>query len=353
MVKAGRDGGWSVGSGSRTVSAPGLALDVVDTTGAGDSFDAGYLAALWPARPTRPTAAVGDDGRVALDPRAGGTGGRRPATTSGPRDHLLRAEPVAGRGVPGRPGTGIQRPSLVRRVAGGKALNAARAAARLGAEVSAVVLLGGPIGELVGRLAVADGLELRTVPGGQPTRMCVSIHPEDGEPVEVYEPAVAVSPVRARRHGRRARRVLDERPGWCLVSGGLPESVGADAMTRVVRAARRAGARLRWTTHGSALAATLGDPPDLIEVEPPEAAEVLGADDGAGAVDLAAALHEATGVTCVVTGRDRGSGRRRPSRRPACGADNSRRPLPRWAAATRSSPGSPLRWRRRLTCRPP
>ena len=46
VVNAGRDGGWSVRSESPALSAPGLVLDVVDTTGAGDSFDAGYLAAL-------------------------------------------------------------------------------------------------------------------------------------------------------------------------------------------------------------------------------------------------------------------------------------------------------------------
>ena len=48
VVKAGRDGGWSLRGGGVPVRHPGLVLDVVDTTGAGDSFDAGYLAA-WTA----------------------------------------------------------------------------------------------------------------------------------------------------------------------------------------------------------------------------------------------------------------------------------------------------------------
>jgi ribokinase len=46
VVKDGADGGWSVGADGDVVHAPGVAVDVVDTTGAGDSFDAGYLAAL-------------------------------------------------------------------------------------------------------------------------------------------------------------------------------------------------------------------------------------------------------------------------------------------------------------------
>lgn len=46
VVKDGADGGWSVGADGEVVRAPGVAVDVVDTTGAGDSFDAGYLAAL-------------------------------------------------------------------------------------------------------------------------------------------------------------------------------------------------------------------------------------------------------------------------------------------------------------------
>jgi sugar/nucleoside kinase (ribokinase family) len=46
VVKAGADGGWSLGRTVPLASAPGLVIDVVDTTGAGDSFDAGYLAAV-------------------------------------------------------------------------------------------------------------------------------------------------------------------------------------------------------------------------------------------------------------------------------------------------------------------
>lgn len=50
VVKSGAEGGISVGAaGVSTVDvvrAPGLTIDVVDTTGAGDSFDAGYLAAF-------------------------------------------------------------------------------------------------------------------------------------------------------------------------------------------------------------------------------------------------------------------------------------------------------------------
>jgi sugar/nucleoside kinase (ribokinase family) len=46
VVKDGAAGGWSVAPDGTRTHAPGLRVDVVDTTGAGDSFDAGYLAAL-------------------------------------------------------------------------------------------------------------------------------------------------------------------------------------------------------------------------------------------------------------------------------------------------------------------
>jgi sugar/nucleoside kinase (ribokinase family) len=46
VVKAGAEGGIAFEGGARVAAAGGLQVTVADTTGAGDSFDAGYLAAL-------------------------------------------------------------------------------------------------------------------------------------------------------------------------------------------------------------------------------------------------------------------------------------------------------------------
>ncbi len=46
VVKDGAAGGWSLAPDGTRSQAPGLRVVVVDTTGAGDSFDAGYLAAI-------------------------------------------------------------------------------------------------------------------------------------------------------------------------------------------------------------------------------------------------------------------------------------------------------------------
>ena len=46
VVKSGADGAESHGPDGTVTRAAGLAIEVVDTTGAGDSFDAGYLAAM-------------------------------------------------------------------------------------------------------------------------------------------------------------------------------------------------------------------------------------------------------------------------------------------------------------------
>jgi sugar/nucleoside kinase (ribokinase family) len=55
VVKDGARGGWSVTASGERHAAPGLTIEVVDTTGAGDSFDAGYLAAVFHGVPDEST----------------------------------------------------------------------------------------------------------------------------------------------------------------------------------------------------------------------------------------------------------------------------------------------------------
>lgn len=74
-VKDGAAGGFAV-AGDLLARAPGLAMDVVDTTGAGDSFDAGFLAA-WLSGLDLATAVRWGTAAGSLSTRgAGGTGGQ-------------------------------------------------------------------------------------------------------------------------------------------------------------------------------------------------------------------------------------------------------------------------------------
>ena len=149
------------------------------------------------------------------------------------------------------------------RVAGGKALNAARAAALLGSTVAAVAVLGGGTGAVVADLARADGLELRVVDGVALTRTCVSIHARStGALTEIYEHATPVS----RAAFVELLDVLAEHarapdPAGAWSAAGFPESLGDDALRELVDVAVRAGARVAVDSHGPVLGALLSGGP--------------------------------------------------------------------------------------------
>ncbi|MBH0082673.1 carbohydrate kinase family protein [Salinibacterium sp. SWN167] len=87
VVKDGAAGGWSRSPDGTTVRAPGIRLDVVDTTGAGDSFDAGYLAAVAHGVADEQTRVRWAAVAGSLSTRAsGGTGAQ--ATLAQLREHL-------------------------------------------------------------------------------------------------------------------------------------------------------------------------------------------------------------------------------------------------------------------------
>ncbi len=88
---------------------------------------------------------------------------------------------------------GTVRPTAVFRAAGGKALNAARAARLLGTSVRAVAILGGSTGEFIRQDLAAAGVPLEAVRAAADTRTCVSIaSAASGRLTELYEHPSAI-----------------------------------------------------------------------------------------------------------------------------------------------------------------
>jgi 1-phosphofructokinase family hexose kinase len=167
---------------------------------------------------------------------------------------------------------GIHRPARVVAVAGGKALNAARAAHALGADVHAVALLGGHTGRWVAAALAEEGVTCDAVAGPGETRMCLSVS-DGGTLTEFYEPGPAVDAEHWTALEAVAARVAANAT-WVGVAGSLPPGAPADGPARLLRAARAAGARVALDLSGEALALALAVGPDFVKVNAGEAAEL-------------------------------------------------------------------------------
>ena len=145
-IKLGAEGAIAV-SGGETVTARAPAVDVVDTTGAGDSFNAGLIAGRLAGRPPAAALALAVACGTLSTRAAGRHGG--PARDSPRRRRRSQRRMICVAANPSADATfsvdrlepgAIHRPTAYVRVAGGKAMNVARAAVRLGGEAAVVVL---------------------------------------------------------------------------------------------------------------------------------------------------------------------------------------------------------------------
>lgn len=205
--------------------------------------------------------------------------------------------------VPGE----VHRPGSVHRVAGGKSLNAARAAAALGADVSAIAVLWGVGGEVVAQGLAAAGVELTRIGGSMETRTCVSIaSTADGRMTEIYERATPVSSTEWESVTEAALRVLPRRPGWLAVSGSVPSSLDDRALALLIELGANAGVSVAIDSHGLPLGLAVDAGPALVKVNRAEAAALLGR-DGGDVLELATAIHERSAGVVVVTDGVNGS----------------------------------------------
>jgi 1-phosphofructokinase family hexose kinase len=186
----------------------------------------------------------------------------------------------------------IHRPDAATADAGGKGLNAARAAHVLGADVRAVALVAGHAGRWIADRLAADGVPADLIWGAGETRTCLSVA-TGGALTEFYEhgdaPGDDVWAVFAARVAAVAGRAA-----WVALCGSLPPGVDASEAARLVAAARAAGARVAVDHSGAALDAAVDAGPDLVKVNAAEAQELTGeADPLAAAIALRARLGAA------------------------------------------------------------
>ena len=198
---------------------------------------------------------------------------------------------------------GITRPREVHRVAGGKALNVARAAAMLGAPVRAVVPLGGEIGQLVHALLLGSGIDLVTVHTAGQTRSCLSIAADDDDRLtELYEPSMRLTASAWAAVVEHVEELPVDPGGWLVLSGSIPAGVALAALVALLNTCRSAGLRVAIDSHGAALAALVdGVRPELVKVNRSEATGLLGLPEETSIGTLADGIRERTGGLVVLT----------------------------------------------------
>lgn len=161
--------------------------------------------------------------------------------------------------VPGQ----VHRTSRVSLGAGGKGLNAARAARAIGQPAKVAGILAGHTGALVADLAAAEGLDTawhhRT--HGE-TRVCLLLNHDQGDATVINEAGEDLAPQEWRdfaalveRQAGRARAVA--------FAGSVPPSVDPDAYVDLCRSLARLTGRVYVDTNEAHLAAVLRDPRGL------------------------------------------------------------------------------------------
>ena len=176
----------------------------------------------------------------------------------------------------------IHRPDTVVAVAGGKGLNAARAAVALGARATAVAIVAGRAGDWIAEQLEVGGVAavlVRDVAGGEETRTCLSVLDRStGRLTEFYEPGAAIQPgTWAAFEDAIAAELVAGDVAAVVCSGSLPPGAPVDGYARIVRIAREAGGIATIVdTHGAPLGLAVAERPSIVKVNAAEAAEATG-----------------------------------------------------------------------------
>jgi 1-phosphofructokinase family hexose kinase len=171
---------------------------------------------------------------------------------------------------------------------GGQGVNLARTAIELGADATAIALLGGSTGDEVEAILAHEGTPAILVRTSQPTRVFVGIREHASQRSLLLN---SPGPERSRTDADRILAALEQAmatrpPSWVACCGSLPPGFDADFYAEAGRLARRAGCRFVTDCDGPALKAAAARA-DLLVPNHHEAGRLL--ERNAGDVDAAAA----------------------------------------------------------------
>jgi 1-phosphofructokinase family hexose kinase len=159
----------------------------------------------------------------------------------------------------------VNRAANVVVVPGGKGLNVARAAVRLGSQAAAYGFLGGPVGESLRGMIRADGVVDRHTVIAAGTRVCfIVVEPDLGRATVLNEPGPAVTTEETA--SLLSTLVADAGPGDTVVlAGSLPDGVDPAVAAQVIAIGKAAGARTCSDIHGASLRAVVEERPWMLK----------------------------------------------------------------------------------------
>jgi tagatose 6-phosphate kinase len=205
--------------------------------------------------------------------------------------------------VPGE----IHRPQRGVAVAGGKGLNAARAAATLGGSVMAVGIVAGRAGDWIEERLAELGIESRMARGTGETRTCISVlDRSSGAMTEIYERGEQIDAAAWESLEAIVRAELERGDVAAVsLSGSLPPGAPPDGFARIARIALASSRTVPVLadTYGPALPALLGERPAILKVNAAEAGEASGESvaDAESAARAGRILRDAGAAWVIVT----------------------------------------------------
>jgi 1-phosphofructokinase family hexose kinase len=195
----------------------------------------------------------------------------------------------------------ILRPLELVALPGGKGVNAARAAARLGGRVMTTGIAGGHAGRWIVETLAAEGLDPHWAPAAAESRTTYVTVDRRGSAVIVYE---RPSPASDEEFAAFLQLLEDDLLPVCgraVLAGSVPAGMEASGHAAIVEACRRAERPLLVDASGQGLRVALTAAPDVVKVGREEVIEAGLLGPGASSLEAAVALADHGASLAIVT----------------------------------------------------